>query len=443
MNSRAQLGSALLNLGLLAPGLFCTAPAAAQSAQSQTKSQTKASTKHPSASELLLRDAEQALEQKDFSTAADLYAKFIADHPAEAFAHFQLAYAFTALKHHDQAMAEYRRAIELDSRMGAAYLNLGLLLLEKDPAGAAPLLSKAIELLPAKADPFYFSGVALERSGNLAAAAERYRQAAKLDPSKWEYKIALARSLLADKHAVEAEPEFRQALAIRPDDPSAQLGLAQSLISQQKLPEAVEALNAYLKSAPDDVETRVQLASVYADMEHFDEAVKELERVPAGASSSPEMDGLRVDLLLRGKHYAESVEPLRRLVARAPNDAAAHARLGRVLLQLRDFPGAQQELAAALRLDPSLNDALRDLSSTYFLAENYPATLAVMDELAKREPPGAGQWFLRAICYDKLRRKPQALEAYQKFLELNNGVQSDQEFQARQRVRIIRLELTK
>ncbi|NDQ57501.1 MAG: tetratricopeptide repeat protein [Acidipila sp.] len=440
MNSRAQLGSALLNLGLLAPGLFCTAPAAAQSAQSPAKA---SKTKHPSASEILLRNAEQALEQKDFSTAADLYAKFIADHPAEAFAHFQLAYAFTALKRRDEAIAEYRRTIELDSKMGAAYLNLGLLLLEKDPAGAAPLLSKAVELLPAKAEPLYFSGTALERSGNLAAAAERYRQAAKLDPSKWEYKLALARSLLADKHAAEAEPEFRQALAIRPADPAAQLGLAQSLISQQKLPQAAEALNAYLKSAPDDVETRVQLASVYADLEQFDEAVKELERVPAGASSSPEMDRLRAELLLRGKHYAESVEPLRRLVARAPNDAAAHARLGRVLLQLRDFPGAQQELATALRLDSGLTDALRDLSSTYFLAENYPATLAVMDELAKREAPGAGQWFIRAICYDKLRRKPLALEAYQKFLELNNGVQSDQEFQARQRVRIIRLELKK
>ena len=425
---------------LLAASLSLPAPAFAQAAKKSSAAKQAA---HPSATEILLRDAQQALERNDYSAAADLYGKFLADHPAEAFAHFQLAYCFTALKRRAEAQAEYRKAIELDPKMGAAYLNLGLLLLENDPGAAAPVLLKAIELLPAKAEPHYLAGTALERSGNPANAAEHYRQAATLDESKWEYRIALARVLLATKQVADAEKEFRKSLELRPNYAPARLGLAQCLIAQQKLPEATDALHAYLETTPNDSETRLQLASLYADQSRYDEALKELDLVSPGADPSPEADRLRIDLLFRSKHYADSVAPLRRLLAREPNDAALHGRLGRVLLQQRDFLGAQQELVAAFKLDPKFTEALRDLSSVYLLAENYPAALGVMDELAKREQPGPGQWYLRALCYDKLHRRQEALEAYQKFLTLNNGKESDQEFVARQRVRILSHELKK
>jgi hypothetical protein len=60
----------------------------------------------------------------------------------------------------------------------------------------------------------------------------------------------------------------------------------------------------------------------------------------------------------------------------------------------------------------------------------------------------AGNAFLRAIILDKLKEakpalaKP-ALEAYQHFLAMSHGEHPDQEFQARQRVRIIQKEMEK
>ena len=54
-----------------------------------------------------------------------------------------------------------------------------------------------------------------------------------------------------------------------------------------------------------------------------------------------------------------------------------------------------------------------------------------------------GNWFFRAIILDKLKQLKPALEAYQQFLSLSQGKNPDQEFQARQRVRIIQRELEK
>ena len=93
-----------------------------------------------------------------------------------------------------------------------------------------------------------------------------------------------------------------------------------------------------------------------------------------------------------------------------------HGGLGRIYLQKRDFAGAEKELRIALRLDGKNLTYFKDLSSTFYLGGNYPAALASLDEIAKVEQPGAGVWFIRAICYDKLKQPKLALEAYQKFL---------------------------
>ncbi|MBI1738812.1 MAG: tetratricopeptide repeat protein, partial [Acidobacteria bacterium] len=107
----------------------------------------------------------------------------------------------------------------------------------------------------------------------------------------------------------------------------------------------------------------------------------------------------------------------------------------------RDFPSAERELLEALRLDPKLTDAVRDLAAVYYLGEKFEAALRVQDELARRETPNAGWWFIRATCYDKLHKLPEAIAAYEKFLALDEGRSDKQGFQARQRIRILKREL--
>jgi len=72
-------------------------------------------------------------------------------------------------------------------------------------------------------------------------------------------------------------------------------------------------------------------------------------------------------------------------------------------------------LKNSLRLDPQNLAYWKDLSSTYYLAKNYPATLSVLDVIAKVEKPNAGTWFIRALCYDNLQQAQPALDAYQSF----------------------------
>ncbi len=173
------------------------------------------------------------------------------------------------------------------------------------------------------------------------------------------------------------------------------------------------------------------------DQQQYDAAFAELERSDAGKPSLESLK-LRADIQIAQKRWDDSIATLRQALALAPNDAQLHGGLGRIFLERREFISAEKELRVALQLDGKNLAYWKDLSSTFFLGGNYPAALSTLDEIAKVEQPAAGVWFVRAICYDKLNQPKPALEAYQKFLDLDQDKNSDQIWQAKERSKVLR-----
>jgi Flp pilus assembly protein TadD len=435
MNQRlhcAGLASLLLAAGL--------ARAAAQ-LQSPNQKTYKIKVPDDSAAQTLRTQAQAAMDKNDYAAAADSWTKYIALHPEDAYAHFQLGYADTALKKTDEAIAEYGKAEELKPEMAEAHLNLGLLLLKDNPEKAIEPLAHAAEATPNEARPRVLLGWAYERSGQADKALEQYRHAAALDSKSFDAHLFPARVLLAENRPAEAEPEFRQALELRPDSDAAQLGLAQSLLAQKKTDDAAKTLDAYLKLKPQDSDVRVQYASLLFGMGRLDEALAQTTEAQQGGTISADLWKLRADILAQQKNSAGAADALAHASALEPKDPEIHARLGRTLLELKNYPGAARELTTAFQLDPKSTDALRDLVLAHYLGGDYSGALQVLDALAKREALSAGQWYLRGACQDKLGDKPDALAAYQQFLQLNGDKPNDEYFIAAARARALAREL--
>lgn len=388
----------------------------------------------------LLERAQAALDRKDYAAAIEPLNKLISEKPDVAYAHFQLAYAYTGLERWNEAQSEYRQAIQLDPKMSAAHLNLGLLLLNRDAHAAIEPLRRATELLPAESRPRFLLGLALERSGKLSEAVETYQGAESLSPRDFELQFAFGRALLRLDRPVDAEKKFRAALDLKSDSAPARLGLANSLFVQHK-PEAAAQFEAYLKQQPQDTESRERLARMYYEREEYPQALAELDR--AETAQAPTLDSLKLgaDIAVGQKNWDAAVEVLRKALQLAPRDAALHAGLGRIYLEKRDFRDAEKALRDSLAIDGNYVNALRDLGTVLYLEDNYAGALEAMDSLAKRETPLPGSWFIRAICYDKLARKKEAVESYQKFIDLDEGRHQDQDFQARQRIKLLSREL--
>jgi Flp pilus assembly protein TadD len=435
----------LVPIRALALGMLLSVPlpstpwtAHAQSAAKQKTDGLSKSQKLANPLNDLLAEARADIDQSKFEDAIVPLQKVIAEEPEFAYAHFQLAYVYTALKKMDEACAEYSKTIAIDPKMSEAYTNLGMALLEKkDAAAAVAPLRKAVELLPAQSRPRYLLGVALDRASDHAGAVEAFEAVVHLDPNDVGAVDYLAWDALRAGRAPEAETRFRHALELDPKAAAERKGLAESLDAQKK-PEAIAAYRDYLELAPNDSQARNRLVHLLMDQKDGDAALAELDRLETGKPATIESLKLRADVQIAAKKWDDSIVTLQKAIALAPNDAQLHGGLGRIYMQKREFPLAEKELRVALHLDGKNLTYFKDLGTTFYLSGNYPAALAALDEIAKVEQPNAGVWFVRAICYDKLNQPKPALEAYQKFLDLDQDKNPDQVWQAQQRSKVLK-----
>jgi protein O-GlcNAc transferase len=407
-----------------------------QPAQSSSHSQSR---EDPAAQ--LLQQAKDAIDKNNFAEALEPLQKYIAQHPDDPYAHFQLGYANSELKRWTEAKAEFSRAIAIDPKLAPAHLNLGLVLMDSDPGAAAAEFRSAADLQPMESRPRFLAGFAFEHAEKFAEAIEQYRAALVISPKDYECHFALGRVLLRTDDAAGAEEHFRQAVAARGDSAPAHLGLGNSLLALKKFDAAAGALAEYLKLNPADQAERFERASALMEIDRFDESLAELDRAETGSAPTPDGLKMRSDIYMRQQKWKQAGETLAQALQQSPKDPQLLEWLGHVEIELHDYPAAIQILTKSVANNPQAANPLRDLVNAFFQNGDYAATIAAMDRLAKLETPKPVSWFVRAICYDKLSRKSEAIEAYQKFLELDNGKNDTQDFQARRRVYTLQSEM--
>src|SRR5258705_12254146 len=148
--AQAQLRQIVAGLVLLGAAMIPAAQGQDPSSKQGSKG-TKQKVSNPLND--LLDEARKDIEKEDFQAAIVPLQKFIAEKDDFAYAHFQLGYAYTGLQKTKEARGEYERAMRLDPKMPEAALNLGILLLNKEPSAAVASLRRAREFCPTQARP--------------------------------------------------------------------------------------------------------------------------------------------------------------------------------------------------------------------------------------------------------------------------------------------------
>jgi tetratricopeptide (TPR) repeat protein len=116
---------------------------------------------------------------------------------------------------------------------------------------------------------------------------------------------------------------------------------------------------------------------------------------------------------------------------------------GTSLRDQKQYRPAANEFFAAAQLKPDATNAWNELAGMLILLDDFPQALAALDRVKALGGETPAHYFFRAIMFDKTKQFKPALENYQKFLSTADGKYETEEFQARQRVRIIEKELSK
>jgi tetratricopeptide (TPR) repeat protein len=350
----------------------------------------------------LVEQGNQALDAKQYDRAVELFSKAASADPKDYATEFQLGLAYSLLGKDADAIPHYKAAMTLKPDLAEAQLNLGLSLLRiKDPAAAQPYLESALAAKPS-ATAESALGRSLERQGNLAAAEPHIRKAIAMDPTRRDDLLELA-------SLDEAAQRRDQAIAIYrefPDRPQAQERLSVLLADAGHPGEAITALEAAVRASPTE-ENRLALAQAYVNA-----------------------------------HQLVKAEPIvAMLVDLEPRDRETRLFYGKILRDERKLPEAATQFEILLESHADAPDAWSELANVLMVMQQYPRALDALDHVRALGAEKAGHVFYRAIAFDHLHQRAEAIESYRRFLAMSQGKLPDQEFQARQRARTLENEL--
>ena len=381
----------------------------------------------------------KALESNQYDQAVEVFKKAVEADPKDYSAHFHLGLAHSLAGRDQEAISSYRKVLELKPGLYQAELNLGILLLrQKQAAEAVPLLASAAGQKPKEYRPVFYLAEAYMGAGDAQKAEERYRQAVEIDAKSAASELGLGRALARQTKLDEAAAHFKKAAELSSEYRDSLLELA-SLYEQNK--RAAEAIAIY-EQFPENPAARERTGELLLESGQPAEAIPHLEYAAGKSATAANRYALAM-AYLKTKQPDKAIAQLQQAVSVEPGDFSLRMALGRALRDTRNFPAAGEQFLRAVQLQAESKEAWNELAGVLIMAENFPGALAALDRLKALGAETAGHHYFRAIILDRTKQYKPALESYNKFLEMSHNQYPDEEFKARQRIKVIQKELSR
>ena len=170
------------------------------------------------------------------------------------------------------AVASFQRALQIDSRLAMARLNLAIALLHAgQPEAAAPPARAAAEAMPQSPNARYVVGLVARAENRAEEAMAAFRRVLEIDPSDAASRVQLAQLLLAAQKFPESRRLFEEAVQLEPFNATAVYGLGTALTRSGDREQGAEVLRRFelLRDNP----AATTYSSTYLEQGRYGEAI--------------------------------------------------------------------------------------------------------------------------------------------------------------------------
>ncbi|MGD0813255.1 MAG: tetratricopeptide repeat protein [Verrucomicrobiota bacterium] len=306
-------------------------------------------------------------------------------------AQYNLGWALFQKGKTEEAIAHYRKALEINAQSAEAHYNLATALLRTGRVDEAiDHFQRALQIRPNDAEAHFNLGNALQQRGRMAEAIAHYQEALELNPGDAKTQNNLGSVLCQNGRADEAMDHFQKALEINPGYADPHNNLGNIFLQKGGVDEAIDHFQKALRINPGYAEAHNSLGSALFQKGRVDEALVQFE------------DALRLN----------------------PNYAEAHLNIGGALQVKRRMDEAMTHYRKALEIRPQLVEAQNRLA--WLLAACPEASLRDGNqavELARQAnglTGGENPLILHtlAAAYAAAGRFPEAVDTAQRALSL-------------------------
>ena len=193
--------------------------------------------------------------------------------------------------------------------------------------------------------------------------------------------------------ANKAIEEYKAALAEDPNSPSLGNGLAELYFRTGRVKEAIEAAQAQIARDPNSLDAHKLLGRIYL-------------RSLGDAQTSGNTQMLQL-----------AIAEYTRIVALEPGNIEDHLLLGQLYSFAKDSPHAQEQFAAAQKIDPHSEEVVLNMARIDTEQGNLHAAIQVLSSLPDGDQTAKTEYALGA-SYDQAKETKRAITAYQKSLAL-------------------------
>jgi len=302
-------------------------------------------------------------------------------------------------------------------------------------SSAEPCYRNASKLQPSRFDWVYLLAEVIRNLGRLDEAAGLFSHAAELAPDNAVVQVRIGDCLLQQNKLDAAQQAYDKALELAPSLAAAHAGLGKVALAKGEYDHAIEHLGIALQAVPDANQLHYSLAMAYrglGDLERAQEHLQLSGQVGLRVAD-PLVDGLREQVrgemayLLRGRlafnvgRFDEAAANFAAAVRAAPTSVRALTNLGSAIGMLGDTEGAILRFREALKLDPNSFVVHYNLGELCLGSGRHLEAVHYLEQAVKARPDDVRSQVLLARAYQQTGKPERALSVYDTALELAPG----------------------
>lgn len=337
---RGQSSFSML-LALLLASLFvlsgCTSP-------------EKAKAEHVSRGEAFLKEQKFQEASLEFRNAVQIDDKYGA-------AHWGLARAYEGLERFQEAFDELRRAIDLDKNNLEAKVTLGNYYMAganrsaEALAGAEQLAKEILQKDPNHIEGHILNGSVLFAQNQRDQAFAELNKAIELDPKRVKSYLSLARFYLVTKELPKAEETYKRAIALNNGSALVHTEYGKFLVQVNRQDEAEAELRKAVEVEPNDRNSQFVIASFYLVTKQLDKAEAAYKAAAELDKDKPEGRTVLADYYATVNRLDEAMHIYQEVVTKSPGYVQGRYRLGEIMLVRGDTKGAMAQVEELLKKD--------------------------------------------------------------------------------------------
>lgn len=296
-----------------------------------------------------------------------------------------------------RAIDQYKQITAQDPKDVDSFIMLGRLLkLTQDSTGAEQAFQKALDQEPDNEEALGGLAMIYADGGDPKRASSLFEKLTKKNPSPRTFAMLAAAYEQMHEYALAADA-YRQALQLEPTRVEIKERLAQDLALSDQLDEALKLYQEVVTSNPDDPEAYLRMSQIYRQQRKFDLAQQSSDKAKSLDPNNLDVRFNEVQLLeARGK-VPEAIATLKQILDETAkktyeqperaNRAMLLERLGRLYGIMEEYDQAVDTFRQLGALDPDIAArAEAQVIDTYRLAKQWNKAVEESDAAAKKYP---------------------------------------------------------